>query len=108
MTHSPHQQSPHSQGSFLGGFTMGLFAGAAGYFMFGTQKGKKLRERLTEEWENARMEVGERSLPNLSFRDMLGSLMNTFQASTSEPEKSSAKKTVKSASKDNKSKFKGL
>jgi gas vesicle protein len=101
-----HSSSGHEQGSFLTGFTLGLFAGAAGYFMFGTNKGRKLRERLADEWENARMEVGDKGLPNMSFRDMLGSLLKTFQ--TPETEKTPAKKAAKPAAKDSKSKFKGL
>jgi hypothetical protein len=42
------------QGSFLTGFTVGLFAGAAGYFLFGTDRGEKVRSTLQDEWEEAK------------------------------------------------------
>ncbi len=101
-----HEKNEH--GSFLGGFTVGLFAGAAGYFMFGTQKGKKIRERLTDEWENARMEAGDKGFPNMSLREMIGSLVNSFQDSAvTEANKQSPKKASKAPAKENKPKFKG-
>ncbi len=107
MTHTTPKSS-HDQGSFLTGFTFGLFAGAAGYFMFGTQKGKKLREKLADEWENARSEAGD-SLPNMSWREMLRSLVKSFQdQADAEVDKPQAKKAVKPAPKDTKSKFKGV
>lgn len=48
------------QGSFLAGFSVGLFAGAAGYFLFGTDRGRQLKHRLAHEWEAARKEMPER------------------------------------------------
>lgn len=33
----------NDQGSFLTGFSLGLFAGAFGYLLFGTDRGKKIR-----------------------------------------------------------------
>lgn len=41
------------EGSFLTGFTVGLFAGAAGYYLFATKKGAKLRTQLSQEWQQA-------------------------------------------------------
>ena len=39
-----------SQQTFTTGFTLGLFAGVAGYYLFGTDQGKKLRSKLAKEW----------------------------------------------------------
>lgn len=49
------------QGSFLAGFTVGLFAGAAGYFLFGTDQGRKIKQQLAKEWQLARNTLPERS-----------------------------------------------
>lgn len=49
------QKSNNEQGgSFLSGLTLGLFAGAASYYLLGTKDGKKIREKLKTEWEEAR------------------------------------------------------
>lgn len=42
-----------NQGSFVSGLTIGFLAGAAGYFLFGTDKGKKMRAELEREWRAA-------------------------------------------------------
>ena len=39
--------------SFTIGFTLGIFSGVVGYYLFGTKQGEKTREKLTEEWEQA-------------------------------------------------------
>jgi len=44
----------NNQGSFVSGLTIGFFAGAAGYFLFGTDKGKKIVKDLEKEWQAAR------------------------------------------------------
>lgn len=41
-------------GSFLSGLTLGLFAGAASYYLLGTKDGQKLRDRLKNEWDEAK------------------------------------------------------
>lgn len=47
------------QGGFVAGFSLGLIAGAAAYFLFGTEKGSKLRKQLVEEWDSAREFMAE-------------------------------------------------
>lgn len=44
---------PPEQGNFVAGFSLGLLAGAAGYFLFATEKGSKVRKQLVQEWEGA-------------------------------------------------------
>lgn len=55
---NPQNTSP-DQGSFLNGFVVGLFAGAASYFLFATDKGATVREQLAEEWEQAKGQLTE-------------------------------------------------
>lgn len=47
---------------FTQGFALGLLAGVVGFFIFGTQEGKELREKLTDEWEDARDFLQEQGL----------------------------------------------
>lgn len=48
------------QGSFINGFSIGLFAGAAAYFMFGTENGTKFRKQISKEWQSARAGMPDR------------------------------------------------
>ena len=109
-------------GSFLTGFTIGLFAGAAGYFLFATDKGEKARKALAKEWQEAQQswftseEVGPgtSSLRELA-KDFFGTLIQggasatrASKEDTMEKEKkaSTAKKTTSAAPKKNT--FKGV
>lgn len=69
------QQLPTSESnSFVTGFTIGLFAGAAGYFLFATEKGAKLRKQLADEWEVAKSQLAADGViadSQLSFRDFI-------------------------------------
>jgi gas vesicle protein len=87
------EQTEH--GSFLTGFTIGLFAGAAGYFLFATDKGGKVRKSLAREWQEAQQSWlateqvagGTASLRDLA-RDFFSQILGT--------ESPSAKKTASS------------
>lgn len=101
------------QGSFLTGFALGVFAGAAGYFLFGTDRGHKVRRDLQREWENAKQDLLTRTEPEsaevamLNLRDALYKVagwLGEFQPS----EVKSAKKTAKPKTKQAKTKFKGV
>ena len=62
------------QGSFVAGFSVGLVAGAAAYFLFGTEKGAKVRKQLVEEWESAREFMAEEGVhkdQHISLRQFL-------------------------------------
>lgn len=96
------------QGSFLTGFTLGIFAGAAGYYLFATDKGKKLRTELNKEWEQARSQIGPETFQHSSIRDMLYSLAKAMQIDLpAKKEKGSPKKSSKPST-SSKNKFKGL
>lgn len=46
--------SDEQQGSFIGGLALGMFAGAAGFFLFGTKDGSKFRQKIDKEWQEAK------------------------------------------------------
>lgn len=53
-------ETKEDKGNFLVGLTLGLFAGAAGYFLFGTENGKKIQQKLSQEWAEAKKELEAR------------------------------------------------
>ncbi len=75
MDNSPQQD----QSSFVSGFTIGLFAGAAGYFLFGTKRGAQIRRQLAEEWEDAQEHLSREGMvqPGVSLRDFFQDLLHT-------------------------------
>jgi gas vesicle protein len=94
------------QGSFLTGFTLGIFAGAIGYYFFGTQKGKRMRTELSHEWQQARQQIGPDKFPHTSLRDFFTAIVKSIQTeSISKKTSSLTKKTAKNSGL--KSKFKG-
>ncbi len=48
--------STDDSGSFFSGLTIGLFAGAVGYYLFASEKGSKLVKKVSSEWEKAQKE----------------------------------------------------
>lgn len=38
---------------FFAGLTLGVLAGVAGYYLFGTKEGRQAREKISEEWSQA-------------------------------------------------------
>ncbi|HEX7018134.1 MAG TPA: YtxH domain-containing protein [Patescibacteria group bacterium] len=88
------ESKDHHQGSFLSGFTVGLFAGAAGYFLFGTDKGQKLTEKLSDEWESAKERLADEGVidnPNMSLRQVVGQVLNQVKERIETPEMDSQK-----------------
>lgn len=103
------------QGSFLAGFSVGLVAGAAGYFLFGTDRGRDVKERLAAEWEEARKSLpsqGNTLLNYSSVSELIRSVGNMILDAESEGrEKATAQrasKEKKAGVKKAKPKFKGL
>lgn len=81
-SNSPFYPQEHS--NFVAGFSLGLLAGAAGYFLFGTEKGAKVRKQLVEEWEGAQEHlINEGALPEkLNLRQFLQNVFEeVFQSS---------------------------
>lgn len=96
-------------GSFLGGFTLGIFAGAAGFFLFGTDKGRRLKDVLVDEWQQAKSQLPDRGdgLMNIhSLRDLWGIIQTNIEQATEEGKaKAAARPRKKTTGKV--SKFKG-
>jgi len=110
--HSHHSQSDQ-QGSFLNGFTLGLFAGAAGYFLFGTSKGNEIRTKITKEWQEAQKDIlgsteitqdGSQTL--MGIRQFIGSIIDAAYSDADKPistdSRSSTKKSTSKPAKTTK------
>jgi len=73
-------QSQSSDGnSFVTGFTVGLFIGAAGYYLFATEKGSKLRKQLVNEWEHAKVDLvndGVIANPKITLREFIQDMLH--------------------------------
>lgn len=99
------------QGSFIGGFTIGMFAGALGYFLFATNKGKKIKTELVKEWTAARTHMpdrGEGMTQFASFRDVLTHIRDQIESSTTEAEQKINRQPKKKGSPKKASRFKGV
>ena len=62
------------QSSFTTGFTFGMLAGAVGYFLFGTERGGKLRRQIVAEWKEAQQRLaaeGKIESTQVSLREFL-------------------------------------
>ena len=93
-------QTTNDQSStFLVGFTWGLIAGAAGYFLFGTDQGKKVRQQIAQEWNeqvDQLTETGART-EKVSLREAVVSFIHGLTSENeAQPAKSSA---IKASSK---------
>jgi hypothetical protein len=50
---------PPQNTGFSNGFVLGALAGLAGFFLYGTKKGRKVKKRLSQELKKLGEEVGE-------------------------------------------------
>lgn len=97
--------SQEHQGSFLGGLVIGLFAGAAGYFLFATKDGQQMRKRVEREWESAKEALANDGI--ITDKDISLSTMISDWLGMAEPKMQSKKKSTRTST--NKStKFKGV
>lgn len=100
--------SDHESGHFSTGFTLGLLAGAAGYFVFGTNKGKEFQVELSKKWQEAK-KVAADEWPNEA--ETVGDVLKNIvaQISSEVSEASGSKKQPKRKKKpQNKKQFKGI
>ncbi|MGD9129443.1 MAG: hypothetical protein PVJ09_03085 [Candidatus Woesebacteria bacterium] len=89
-------QNNDNSGSFLTGFTVGLFAGAAAYFFFATDRGDELHLKLKKEWEQASEKLAEKGViedKNLKLKDLAASFFEKISTACSS--KSISKSGVK-------------
>lgn len=104
------------QGSFLTGFTLGLFAGATGYFLFGTDRGAKVRRELKTEWDQAQAglakaaesveEASGHSTAWMSLREALYKVADWVGESYDDQPKT--KKNTRRSKPSGKARFKGV
>jgi gas vesicle protein len=121
--HNQQPTSSNDQGSFLTGFGLGLLAGAAGYFLFATDRGKKVQSELTKEWQAAKQNLGEspasEAAAGLNLKQMLIQTASSFLEldvvkeatktnKTSAPAKKSKTAKAAKASKSSQKKFSGV
>lgn len=114
-------QEQKDSGSFVSGFGVGLLAGVAAYFLFGTEQGKELRQKALSEWESAQDNLTEKTgieVPK-KLRQTLREVVNYFATSIKEIQelqesadahkKSGASRVKKTEAKPkSSSRFKGL
>lgn len=103
--------SDRDQGSFIGGLTIGMFAGALGYFLFATDKGKKLKKELAKEWDQARATLpdkGEGLTSYVSLKDLFSQIKQRIEESVEEAESKLASQPRKKAGPKKTTKFKGV
>lgn len=101
--------SEQSQGSFINGLAIGMFAGAAGYFLFATKDGSKIRKKVENEWQEAKAVLAQEGVikdKNITISEMITEWLGVGQIKTVKKKKT----TLKTASKKTKSstKFKGV
>ncbi len=98
--------------SFLTGLTVGLFAGAFGYYLFNTKNGEKMRTSLATEWDEIRKKMyAEGLLPSatISLSEVLSDHLSTLSewfGKIAEIEQTANKK--KNTSTDQPERFKGV
>jgi gas vesicle protein len=105
--------SDHNQGSFVGGLALGMFAGAAGYFLFATKDGSKVRKKMEGEWSEAKVILAKEGViksKDVTISQLVG---DWFGFETNKPTKkktASPKTTSKKqiTTKAKTSKFKGV
>jgi len=93
-------------GSFLNGFTAGLVAGAAAYFLFATDKGKNLSQEIQGEWDQAKETLAEKGVikdKNTTIRQLIGSIFKQVTDTKMTP--ASERKAKKLVSKKKKISF---
>jgi len=121
MNNTPQADSK-DQGSFLTGFGLGLFAGAAGYFLFTTDRGKKVQSELTQEWAAAKKNLKDspasEATAGVNLKQMIIETASSFleldqvKSATSKKDKKDSKPTKKTkpskSTKTNSKKFTGV
>jgi gas vesicle protein len=58
----------------MNGFTLGMLAGAGGYFLFATDHGRKVRQQIAQEWTDAKKQLvkdGVISSADISLREFI-------------------------------------
>jgi gas vesicle protein len=99
--------SDHNAGSFFTGLTVGLFAGAAGYFLLNTKDGKKTLKKIKAEWDTAQDYLQEEGLADKG-QSLKSMVYEWFDLEESQPKTKSSKKKATTKTPKKKKKFKGV
>lgn len=110
----------NTQGSFVSGLTIGFLAGAAGYFLFGTEKGKKIVKDLEQEWRLAQADnpqltqmISQQATHQVAASSLLQTIKGLIEKMAEEQDaglkhQKSATRGKKPVVKKNEVKFKGV
>ena len=108
----------NSHHSFTTGFTLGLFSGVVGYYLFGTKKGEKTRKKLVQEWEQANQYLIDQGIldENTKYKNLedfvksaKDELLKKLDIDQSEPKKDTPQHRKRSYTRQTKQKqFKGV
>ncbi|MCC6711561.1 MAG: YtxH domain-containing protein [Candidatus Pacebacteria bacterium] len=108
------RKNSFSEENFMTGFSVGLAAGAAGMYLFGTDEGEELREELKAHWKEAvsdllaegTIETAEQDMWQL-FKDILNKAAGEVEENNPEL---TAKQKINQQNRSNKKKnlFKGV
>jgi hypothetical protein len=93
--------SDEQQGSFIGGLALGMFAGAAGFFLFGTKDGAKTRVKIEKEWQEAKVTLAKDGIiknKNASLGDLVKDWFGLEKVKVVKTTKKSTKKKTTQAS----------
>ena len=58
MSEETSPTKPIAGSHFLTGLTLGVLLGVAGYYLFGTKQGRETREKISDEWAQAKELLG--------------------------------------------------
>jgi hypothetical protein len=103
--------SNNDQGSFIGGLALGMFAGAAGYFLFATKDGSKVRKKMEGEWKEAKVILAEEGViknKDVTISQLVGEWFGLEQNKTIKKKATKSTNKKQTSSKDKSSKFKGV
>lgn len=72
-------EKSHSPSGFAAGFSFGLVAGVVGYYLFGTDDGRRVRVKLADEWSQAQQFMQKRGVLDQSTPVSLGAMVNQLK-----------------------------
>ncbi|OGJ15764.1 MAG: hypothetical protein A2632_02305 [Candidatus Pacebacteria bacterium RIFCSPHIGHO2_01_FULL_46_16] len=100
-------------GSFSLGFTFGLLAGVAGFFVFGTERGKYARRQFSKQWQEAQTALAKHpDSPLLTLREackhVLSAVLENSSSTATVVVKTPNKRKKTQESREKKQKFAGI
>jgi hypothetical protein len=106
-----HDEHVHQSNSFLTGFAVGLFVGAAGFYLYGTDDGAKMRKQIAHEWEKTKVDLAEQGVierPDVSLKEFLLEMLGRVSGEYKDEPVSPPTKHLPRQKRDTGNKFKGV